>query len=69
MMDKKEILSNTYGLAHLAVLVKDVERTLQFYQHVFGMEIMYHQEKMVQPIYFLRIPMVISLRFGLNLNQ
>jgi catechol 2,3-dioxygenase-like lactoylglutathione lyase family enzyme len=38
----------TYGLTHLAVAVKDIERTLQFYQDIFGMEVMYHEPKMIQ---------------------
>lgn len=40
--------TKTYGLTHLALAVKDVERTLTFYQHVFDMEVMYHEEKMIQ---------------------
>lgn len=38
----------TYGLTHLALAVKDVERTLRFYRQVFGMEVMYHEPKMIQ---------------------
>src|SRR5688572_17714960 len=38
----------TYGLTHLAVAVKSIERTLHFYHHVFDMEVMYHEEKMIQ---------------------
>ena len=30
--------TRTYGLTHLAIAVKDVERTLRFYQHVFDMK-------------------------------
>jgi catechol 2,3-dioxygenase-like lactoylglutathione lyase family enzyme len=41
-------MTKTYGLTHLAIAVKDVEATLNFYTHIFGMEIMYHQEKMIQ---------------------
>lgn len=40
--------SETYGLTHLAIAVKDVERTLKFYQYIFGMTVMYHEEKMIQ---------------------
>ena len=36
-------ITKTYGLTHLAVLVKDLKRTVAFYQHVFGMEVMYDQ--------------------------
>lgn len=38
----------TYGLTHLAVAVRDIKKTLAFYTHVFGMEVMYHEEKMIQ---------------------
>lgn len=38
----------TYGLTHLAIAVIDIERTLQFYQQVFDMEVMYHQKDMIQ---------------------
>lgn len=40
--------SATYGLTHLAIAVKDIARTLKFYTHVFEMEVMYHEEKMIQ---------------------
>lgn len=40
--------TKTYGLTHLAVAVKDLERTLSFYQHVFDMEVMYHEKNMIQ---------------------
>jgi catechol 2,3-dioxygenase-like lactoylglutathione lyase family enzyme len=40
--------SHTYGLTHLAIAVRDIDRTLNFYSHVFGMEEMYHEEKMLQ---------------------
>ena len=40
--------AKTYGLTHLAIAVKDIERTLRFYQHVFDMKVMYHEEKMIQ---------------------
>lgn len=38
----------TYGLTHLAIAVNDVERTLQFYQEVFDMQVMYHRQGFVQ---------------------
>jgi len=38
----------TYGLTHLAIAVKDVERTKLFYEKVFDMQVMYHQEGFVQ---------------------
>src|SRR5258706_4700057 len=38
----------TYGLTHLAIAVKDVERTKLFYETVFDMQAMYHQEGFVQ---------------------
>jgi len=40
--------AKTYGLTHLAIAVKDVERTMQFYQQVFGMQVMYHHEGFLQ---------------------
>jgi catechol-2,3-dioxygenase len=40
--------NETYGLTHLAIAVKDINRTLKFYQHIFGMEIMYHEAGMIQ---------------------
>ena len=41
-------MTKTYGLTHLAIAVTDVEATLKFYTHIFDMEVMYHQEKMIQ---------------------
>lgn len=41
-------MPKTYGLTHLAIAVKDVDTTLDFYTHIFDMEIMYHQENMIQ---------------------
>jgi catechol 2,3-dioxygenase-like lactoylglutathione lyase family enzyme len=38
----------TYGLTHLAMGVKNVDRTLHFYQQVFDMEVMYHKPKFLQ---------------------
>ena len=40
--------SITYGLTHIAVAVKDIEKTLKFYRHIFDMDVMYHKEKMIQ---------------------
>ena len=40
--------SSTYGLTHLAIAVRDVQRTLKFYSRVFGMKAMYKEEKMIQ---------------------
>ena len=40
--------SKTYGLTHLAVAVRDIKRTLEFYQKVFDMKVMYHEKKMIQ---------------------
>jgi len=41
-------ITSTYGLTHIAVLVKDIEKTLRFYQSVFDMQVMYHESDMVQ---------------------
>ncbi|HKH63673.1 MAG TPA: VOC family protein [Flavitalea sp.] len=38
----------TYGLTHLAIAVHDIERTLAFYQKVFDMQVMYHEQNMIQ---------------------
>lgn len=38
----------TYGLTHIAVAVKDIQRTLNFYQQVFDMEVMYHHDHFLQ---------------------
>ena len=40
--------SKTYGLTHIALAVKDIERTLRFYQQVFDMQIMYHYDRFLQ---------------------
>ena len=40
--------SKTYGLTHLAITVKDVNRTLKFYQQVFDMQTMYHENGFIQ---------------------
>ena len=34
----------TYGLTHLALAVRDVERSLRFYRQVFGVEAYFHEE-------------------------
>lgn len=38
----------TYGLSHLALAVKSLDRSIQFYQQVFGMEVMYAKEHWAQ---------------------
>jgi catechol 2,3-dioxygenase-like lactoylglutathione lyase family enzyme len=38
----------TYGLTHLALKVADIERSIQFYQHVFNVKLMYHTPKFAQ---------------------
>ncbi len=38
----------TYGLTHIAIKVKDLERTKAFYCTVFEMKVMYDNEKFVQ---------------------
>ena len=38
----------TYGFTHLAIAVKDIERTLSFYQQVFGVEVMYKKKDFLQ---------------------
>jgi catechol 2,3-dioxygenase-like lactoylglutathione lyase family enzyme len=40
--------ARTYGLTHLAIAVHDIDRTLRFYQEVFDMNVMYHEETMIQ---------------------
>lgn len=40
--------AKTYGLTHLAIAVQDLNRTLKFYQEVFDMTVMYHEEDMIQ---------------------
>ena len=41
-------MPQTYGLTHLAIAVSDIKKTLSFYTHVFGMQVMYEEEKMIQ---------------------
>ena len=38
----------TFGLSHIALKVKDIERTIQFYQHVFNVQIMYRKANFAQ---------------------
>lgn len=38
----------TYGLTHLALFVKDTDKTRHFYQQVFDMEVMYHYNDFLQ---------------------
>ena len=40
--------AKTYGLTHIAIAVKDLDRTLTFYQKVFDVEVMYHQDNFLQ---------------------
>lgn len=42
------INSKTYGLTHLAIAVNDIDRTMKFYQCVFDMQIMYHENGFIQ---------------------
>jgi catechol 2,3-dioxygenase-like lactoylglutathione lyase family enzyme len=38
----------TYGLTHLAIRVRDVKRTLAFYQEVFDAKVMYEEKTWAQ---------------------
>lgn len=38
----------TYGLTHLALAVRDVERSFRFYQHVFGAVEVYRSDGFIQ---------------------
>jgi catechol 2,3-dioxygenase-like lactoylglutathione lyase family enzyme len=38
----------TYGLTHLAIVVKDLNKTKNFYTKVFDMEVMYDMEDFIQ---------------------
>jgi catechol 2,3-dioxygenase-like lactoylglutathione lyase family enzyme len=40
--------TKTYGLTHIAVSVKDLQRTKTFYQKVFDMEVMYDEDDFIQ---------------------
>jgi len=38
----------THGLTHIAVRVRDLQKTKQFYCNVFDMEVMYDEESFIQ---------------------
>lgn len=38
----------THGLTHLAVAVKDLQRTAMFYKNVFDMKVMYYEDDFLQ---------------------
>jgi catechol 2,3-dioxygenase-like lactoylglutathione lyase family enzyme len=38
----------TYGLTHLAIIVKDLKTTKEFYSKVFDMEVMYDEQDFIQ---------------------
>ncbi len=38
----------TYGLTHISLAVRDPERSLRFYQQVFGVEEMFRDETSIQ---------------------
>ena len=38
----------TYGLSHIAIAVRDLDRTLAFYKKVFDVDVMYHEETFLQ---------------------
>ena len=40
--------AKTYGLTHIAIAVKDLDQTLAFYQKVFEVKVMYHQDDFLQ---------------------
>ena len=40
--------AKTFGLSHIAIAVKDLSRTLSFYQKVFDVEVMYQQDDFLQ---------------------
>ena len=40
--------AKTYGLTHIAVTVQDLDRALTFYQKVFDVEVMHHQDNFLQ---------------------
>lgn len=40
--------AKTYGLTHIAMAVKDLDRTLAFYQKVFDVKVMYQQDDFLQ---------------------
>jgi catechol 2,3-dioxygenase-like lactoylglutathione lyase family enzyme len=40
--------TKTYGLTHIAIAVKDLDRTLSFYQKIFDVQVMYHKNNFLQ---------------------
>lgn len=38
----------TYGLTHIALKVKDIERSLRFYQYIFHVDVMYRNHNFAQ---------------------
>jgi predicted enzyme related to lactoylglutathione lyase len=40
--------AKTYGLTHIAIAVRDLDRTLGFYQKVFDVQVMYHKHDFLQ---------------------
>jgi predicted enzyme related to lactoylglutathione lyase len=40
--------AKTYGLTHIAIAVKDLNRTLVFYQKIFYVQLMYQQNDFLQ---------------------
>ncbi len=40
--------AKTYGLTHIAIAVKDLDRTLTFYQQVFEVKLMYSDDSFLQ---------------------
>jgi catechol 2,3-dioxygenase-like lactoylglutathione lyase family enzyme len=40
--------AKTYGLTHIAIAVRDLDRTLAFYKKVFDVQVMYQNETFLQ---------------------
>ena len=40
--------TKTYGLTHIAIAVRDLDRTLSFYQKIFDIQVMYHKDNFLQ---------------------
>ena len=40
--------AKTYGLSHISIAVRNLDRTLAFYKRVFNVEVMHHQENFLQ---------------------
>ncbi len=38
----------TYGLTHIGLAVRDMERSLRFYERLFGVEVLYRDERSIQ---------------------